>query len=323
MNLSRAQQVLWLVAVLTTVISAPTIHLVLADQQSPITNTQDIQLFVGDWLLVTSNQNSIQRIFLQGNLTAAIYTQPAQYPTNEFILTTSDAGTYNLKVLFDLQTNYIVNLYVQSNQSTITYNTASFRLPGGQPSPNPNPYALISNRLTTTNSTSYYLSSGPSELDVEVTFVSRPYTGFTPLSSESPSSFIEWVGNFGQAFPPWVKLLYLVLGIQFFAVGGLWIRRESSRKESTGQQLDAGNKVFLWFDVAYRFLLTSFLVIIVIMGGELLILFLLRFMFLVSLDLLSLWDLFVVGFAACILVMAYLIRFTLEKGFDLKPLEEE
>jgi hypothetical protein len=38
---------------------------------------------------------------------------------------------------------------------------------------------------------------------------------------------------------------------------------------------------------------------------------------------LSLWDLFVVGFAAGIVVMTYLIRFALERGFDLKPLEDE
>jgi len=201
--------------------------------------------------------------------------------------------------------------------------TLSYRMSGGQPSPDPNwSYILTSNQSVTTNSTSYYLSSGPSELDVRATFVPLN-AAFTPSSTESASSFIGWIGNFGQAFPLWVKLLYLALAIQFFAVGGLWIRRESSRKESTGQYLDAGNKVFLWMDVTCKFLLTAFLAIIVIMGGELLVLFILRFMFLVSLDLLSLWDLFVVGFAAGILVMAYLIRFTLEKGFDLKPLEEE
>jgi len=76
-------------------------------------------------------------------------------------------------------------------------------------------------------------------------------------------------------------------------------------------------------DIACKFLLTSFVAIIAIMGGELLILFILRFMFLVSLDLFSLWDLFVVVFAAGILVIAYLIRFALEKGFDLKPWDEE
>ena len=318
---SRARQVLWLAVAIIIILSPPTVYLLLADQQSPITNSQDVQLLVGDQLVVTSDQNSIQRVFLQGNLTTANYSQPAQYPTNEFALTTSDAGTYDLKVLFDLQTSYIVNVYVQSNQSTITYSTANHHLSGAQPSRNPN--SLISNQLGT-NSTSYYLSGGPSELDVDVTFISRRYAGSTPLSYESAStSFIEWMGNYGQAFPTWVKLLYLVLGIQFFAVGGLWIRRESSKKESTGQYLDAGNKVFLWMDVTCKFLLTAFLAIITIMGGELLVLFILRFMFLVSLNLLSLWDLFVVGFAAGILVMAYLIRFTLEKGFDLKPLEEE
>jgi len=47
------------------------------------------------------------------------------------------------------------------------------------------------------------------------------------------------------------------------------------------------------------------------------------FMFLVSLDLFSLSGLFVVGLAAVILAMTYSIRFALEKGFDLKPLEED
>ena len=131
------------------------------------------------------------------------------------------------------------------------------------------------------------------------------------------------MGKFGEAFPFWVKALYLVLGIQFFAVGGLWIRRQTAKKEEEPQPLDSGDKAFLWIDVTYKFLLVSFLAIILIMGGELLGLFILRFMFLVSLDLLSLWDLFVVGFAGGILVIVYLARFTLGRVFDLKPIEEE
>jgi hypothetical protein len=59
------------------------------------------------------------------------------------------------------------------------------------------------------------------------------------------------------------------------------------------------------------------------MGGEVLVLFILRFMFLASLNLLSLWDLFVVGFAAGAVVIAYLARFLLEKGFDLRPTEDD
>jgi hypothetical protein len=46
-------------------------------------------------------------------------------------------------------------------------------------------------------------------------------------------------------------------------------------------------------------------------------------MFLFSVHWLSLWDIFVVGFGGGIVVIAFLIRFVLEKGLDLKPLEEE
>jgi hypothetical protein len=87
--------------------------------------------------------------------------------------------------------------------------------------------------------------------------------------------------------------------------------------------LDSGDKAYLWLDIIYKFLLASFVAIVAIMGGELILLFVLRFMFLVSLDLLSLWDLFVVGFAAGAIIIVYLIRFTLEKAFDLKPVESE
>jgi len=335
MTLSRAQQVLWLFAALAIILSASGYYLVVADQQSLITNAQEIQLYVGDYLIVTSNQNSIQRVFLQGNLTAANYTQLAQYPTNAFRLTSSEPGTYVLKILFDLQMSYLVKLYVLSNQSAVNYISSGYQLSGGQPKPNPNPnpnpnhpnpnpYLLASNQSLATNSTSYYLSGGPSELDVSATFLPHSYTAFAPASAESASaSLVEWIESYGQAFPLWVKLVYFVLGIQFFAVGGLWIRRESSRKESTEQQLDAGNKVFLWLDIACKFLLASFLAIMLIMGGELLVLFILRFMFLVSVDWLSLWDIFVVVFAVGILAIACLIRFVLEKGLDLKPLEEE
>jgi len=330
MTLSRAQQVLRLFAAAAIILSVTGFHLVLADQQSLITNSRDIQLYAGGSLIIASNQNSIQRIFLQGNLTAANYTQPAQYPTNAFTLTSSEPGAYDLKILFDLQTSYLVRLYVLSNQSATTYSSSGYPLSGGQPKPSPSPnsnpnlYLLASNQSLTTNSTSYYLSGGPSELDVSATFLPRSYTAFAPVSAESASaSLVAWVGSYGQAFPLWVKLVYLVLGIQYFAVGGLWIRRESSRKESSEQQLDTGNKVFLWLDIACKFLLASFFVVLVIMGGELLVLFILRVMFLVSVDWLSLWNLFVVGFAAGILVIAFLIRFVLEKGFDLKPMEEE
>ncbi len=149
------------------------------------------------------------------------------------------------------------------------------------------------------NSTSYYVSGGTLELDVSAYFNPRPIdiAAVAPLISPW-DSLVDWFGSFGQAFPLWVKALYLLLGVQFLAVGGLWIRRETASREGTAQRLDGGDKAYLWLDIVYKFLLASFVAIVAIMGGELILLFVLRFMFLVSINLLSLWDLFVVGFAA-------------------------
>jgi hypothetical protein len=265
----------------------------LADQT--IVDSQDVQVNVGDELLVGSDHASIQRVFVVGNLSSASLSKQETYPTGAFTMTAFAPGSYYIRVLFNYTSAYSVNVMVESAQTTVRNNTST-----------------------------YYLSGGSFELDLNATFVTRQSPPTVVVSSESPwDSFVGWMGNFSEAFPLWVKLLYLGLGLQFFVVGGLWIKRESSRKEGAGQHLDSGNKAYLLLDITYKFLLVSFVSILVIMGGELLILFILRFMFLVSINLLSLWDLFVVGFAAGIVVMTYLIRFALERGFDLKPLEDE
>ncbi|HUK49744.1 MAG TPA: hypothetical protein VLV18_01815 [Terriglobales bacterium] len=270
-------------------------HLAHADQNQPIIRSQAAQLDVGDYLVVQSDHFSIQQVVVQGNLSVANMTQHTQYPTNNFQITAGAPGYYQITILLNQATSYNVNVFVKTS------------LPG-----------------TTDNSTTYYMSGGQLELDLVANFNPRPSLQAAPISPISPfDSFTGWVGSFSQAFPGWVKLLYLILGIQFFTVGGLWIRRETKRKESTAQRLDRGDRAYLWFDVAYKFLLTSFIAIVAIMGGELVLLFVLRFMFLVSIDLLSLWDLFVVGFAAGAVIITYMIRFALERGFDLKPVGDE
>lgn len=246
-------------------------------------------------MAVQSDRSSIQQVFAEGNFSAANLTKPTHYPGNDFEIQASNPGRYELRVIFDYPSDYQVNLLTKSSGAS-----------------------------SSNNNTTYYLSGGAFELDVNATFSARPSeipSIVTPPISPW-SSFVGWVGRFGQAFPSWVKVLYMVLGLQFFGVGGLWIRRETKRKEETAQKLDLGDRVFLWLDVAYKFLAVSFVAIIAIMGGELLLLFVLRFMFLASLDLLSLWDLFVVGFAAGAIVIVYVIRSTLEKAFDLKPVED-
>jgi hypothetical protein len=260
-----------------------------------VIRSQSIQLTVGDSLIVTSNEASIERVLVEGNLSYANIKKPAGYPSDNFAISARNPSSYSLELSFNYSSDYQVKLFVQAaNQSTVN------------------------------NNSTYYLSSGPFELDIKAIFGPRANSSALLVSSASPwQGFVNWLEKFGQAFPTWVKLVYVAFGLQFFAVGGLWIRRETAKRENGTQHLDAGNKAFLWFDVAYKFLLVSFLAIVAVMGGEVLVLFILRFMFLASLNLLSLWDLFVVGFAAGAVVIAYLARFLLEKGFDLRPTEDD
>ncbi|MGA2460672.1 MAG: hypothetical protein ABSF82_04565 [Candidatus Bathyarchaeia archaeon] len=253
-----------------------------------------MQLTIRQSLVVQSDHTAIQKLFLTGNLTYMNLTKPQQYPANGFEVSATEPSSYEIRVLFDSPGDYTVNLFVKNKDSGLTR-----------------------------NATTYYLSSGPFELDINATFNPHPNDTIPVVASEPPfQNFAKWVGKFGEAFPLWVKLLYFGMGVQFFAVGGLWIRRETSRKESTDQRVDRGDQAYMWVDTAYKFLLASFAAIVAIMGGELLILFILRFMFLASFDFLSLWDLFVIGFALGVIVIMYLIRFTMEKAFDMKPMED-
>lgn len=282
----------WVAAILLVCIVFAGLRTATADQI--LTRTENVQLGTGDALLVQSDRASIQQVFVQGNLTATNMTRPASYPASSYQIQASSPGSFELRLIFDYASPYQVSLLTKSSDAS-----------------------------SSGNSTTYYLSGGSFELDVNAVFNAHPTTPAITLPSVSPwDSFLQWIGKFGEAFPLWVKGLYLALGLQFFVVGGLWVARESKRKEKAGQRLDRGDKAYLWVDIVYKFLLVSFAAIVAIMGGELLLLFVLRFMFLVSLDLLSLWDLFVIGFAAGAIIMVYLIRFTLEKAFDLKPVED-
>jgi len=288
--LARSLAILLIILLPLALASAKTAR---ADQT--LVRSEALELYVGDSVVIHSNRLSIQQVFLEGNLSAALVERPSQYPTNDFELNSSAPGTYVLRIIFNQSADYTVDLSVKhSGTSAIE------------------------------NSTSYYVSSGSFELDVTAYFNPSQAQAIAQASSTSAwDDFSNWMGSFGRAFPLWVKALYLILGVQFMMVGGLWIRRESSRKEGGTQPLDRGEKAFLWLDVLYKFLVVAFVAIVAIMGGELILLFVLRFMFLVSLDLLSLWDLFVVGFALGAVIIVYLVRFILENGFDLKPFEAE
>jgi len=302
-------QVLLLVLTFTMILLIPAAKAVFADQQN-ITNIQGIGLYVGDAIVIKSDQQSIERVFLQGNLSAANY-GPAQYPTDQFAFTSLSPGSFLLRLFFNYSSGYKVDLET-SNQTTMT-NVSGRIMPGVTPFPQLN---------QPSNSTTYYFSGGPSELDVNAIFTPRPYSTSEVFASPSVG-LIGWSGSFGEAFPLWVKLLYLILGVQFFIVGGLWIRRETEKRQSSSRRFDLGDKIYLWVDIAYKFLLVSFAALGIIMGGEVLIIFILRYMFLITVTPLSLWNLFSLGFALGAAVIAYLIRVGFERGFDLKPMDDE
>jgi len=262
--------------------------------QTPI-RSETIQLNVGDSLVLQSNRLSIQQIFIEGNLSAAIVEKPTRYPTDYLQLNSTVPSLYQLQVIFNQASDYNVDIFIRQNGTNAIE-----------------------------NSTAFYVSGGSFELDLNAYFNPNPTKAVLQIPSTTAwDGFANWVSSFGQAFPLWVKAIYLILGMQFLIVGGLWIRRESAKKEAATQQMDVWDKAYLWLDVAYKFVLASFVAIVAIMGGELILLFVLRFMFLASISLLSLWDLFVVGFAAGAVVITYLIRLTLGKAFDLKPLEDD
>jgi hypothetical protein len=290
---NEVQIIPWVAVVLLLSLALAGFQTVSGDQI--LTRTLSVQLGTGDSLVVQSDRASIQQVFVQGNFSATNMTRLAHYPTGDYEIQAFNPGSFELRFIFDYPSEYQVNLLTRSSSS---------RLPA--------------------NNTTYYLSGGSFELDVNAVFNAKPNTSPITTPYLSPwDSFLQWIGKFGEAFPFWVKGLYLALGFQFFGVGGLWITRESKRKEAAGQPLDLGDKAYLWLDVVYKFLVVSFAAIIAIMVGELLLLFVLRFMFLAQLNLLSLWDLFVVGFAGGAIIIVYLARFSLEKAFDLKPVEDE
>jgi len=284
-----------LLLILIFILPMVTAEIQVARADQPIVRAETFQLNVGDSISVHSNLPDIQQVFLEGNLTAASVAVPSQYPTDNLLLNASAAGTYDLRIIFNQSSAYYIYVLVRQG---------------------------VTNMVE--NSTSYYVSGGSFELDLTAYFSSNSTQPIALADTISPwGSFTDWMGSFSQAFPDWVKALYLLLAVQFFVVGGIWIRRESARKEGTTQQLDAGERAYLWLDILYKLFLTAFVAIVAIMGGELVLLFVLRFMFLASITLLSLWDLFVVGFALGAVILAYLLRFVLEKGFDLKPFESE
>lgn len=131
--------------------------------------------------------------------------------------------------------------------------------------------------------------------------------------------------TFRRRLSPLGQASVLVAWSAVCSSGLQWIRFENCAREddSAVWRFDRGNLVYLWSEIFWKFLLTAFLVIAAAMGGHLILVSVLRFMFLAQVNILSFWDLFVLGFAAGIAAIAYVFKLCLEKSFDLKPLLQD
>jgi hypothetical protein len=280
----------FILLILATVMTTGLAHA----ETSPIERSTSIDLCTDDWLSVSSNRESLQSVEITGNLTAIQLPSGSHYPANGFNMTSHTQGRYSVTLTFNFPTEYKV--------------------------------AIVADQRNATRKeiASYYFSSGQLILTIDLNF-SAPEPIVAGAHSTGWNDFASWTTRFGAAFPFWVKLLYAVPGIQFVAVGYKWIRFENDarRDKSSMVRFDRGNLLYLSSEVLYKLLLTAFLVIAAAMSGQFILLLILKFMFLAQVDMLNLWDLYVLGFTAGIAVIAYCFKLLLQKSFDLNPLFED
>jgi hypothetical protein len=280
----------WLLAALALVILASIMSSVYAAAPSP---QENVNLYAGNKLTISSTQQSIKSVVVRGNLTAATVSNRT-YPAKNFTLTTNSTQIYTLNIWLSYPS---------------TYTTA----------------IIISDPVAGSNTqyTSYYVSAGDLNLTIFAVFQPAPSNGGgVPLSW---SSFFGWFSQFGSAFPLWIKALYTILGAQFAFVGYRWIKFEDDKRRVEGHlpPLDRGNRIYLWIDVVFRTLLAGFIISLALMLGETVIITVAQYLFFVTLNLFPLVDLFSLFFVAVLGLIIYLAREGLDRFLDLKPMMED
>jgi hypothetical protein len=280
----------WLPAAVALIILASITSSVYAAAPS---SQENVNLYAGNKLIISSSQQAIKSVIVRGNLTAATVSN-VSYPARNFTLTTNSTQLYTLNIWLSYPS---------------TYTTA----------------IMINDPRAGSNSqyTSYYVSAGDLNLTIFAAFQPAPSNGEgVPLSW---SSFFGWFSQFGNAFPIWIKILYTILGAQFAFVGYRWIRFEDEKRRIEGHlpPLDRGNRVYMWIDVAFRTLLSGFIISLALMLGETVIITVAQYLFFVTLNLFPLVDLFSLFFVAVLGLTIYLAREGLDKFLDLKPMMED
>ena len=280
----------WILLALALVLTASILSPGYAAAPSP---QENVSLYAGNRLIISSTQQAIRSVVVRGNLSATIVSN-VTYPAKNFTLTTNSTQLYTLNIWLSYPSTYT---------TAITINDPVSR----------------SNSLYT----SYYVSAGDMNLTIFADFQPAPSNGGgVPLSW---SSFFGWFSQFGNAFPLWIKILYTILGAQFAFVGYRWIKFEDEKRRIEGHlpPLDHGNRIYLWIDVAFRTLLAGFIISLALMLGETVIISVAQYLFFVTLNLFPLVDLFSLFFVAVLGLIIYLAREGLDKFLDLKPMMED
>jgi len=281
---------LWLRIAFAALLAALAISNIVLVSADPANSIQ-VAIRPRDILLISSTRSAIQSVYIHGNLSQIVFDSPKAYPTSEISLTANAQANIDLTIVFENIEDYGVAIVVETESGNVRH---------------------IDN---------FYLSNGSFTLDIAVSVVPSQMKT-SEVHVLSAEDFSNWFVQFGQAFPLWTKLLYLVLGIQFLFVGYERIAFDSQRRRDRKlRPLDSGNRIYVSIDVIYKFLLTCLALTALLMVGQAAVLAILRLMFLANINMPSIWNLFVLVFLAVITVFAYLLRAVLHHKFDLDPPE--
>ncbi len=251
--------------------------------------TTHIAMRKGETLTVSCTSLAIESVYVHGNLSQIELDFPKTYPTSEISFKAMNLGNLDLTITFQHSGDYRISVSILDTLGGLR------------------------------DVDNYYLSNGSFTVKIMVSIAASP-AKVAQLQRFSHQDFSNWMARFGEAFPLWTKLLYMFLGFQFLFVGYERITFDDKiRQERRLRPLDRGNKIYISVDVLCRFLLTCLAITAALMVGQVILLTILRYFLLVTIELPSIWNLFVLAFGAAVTILVYLLRTVLRHKFEFAP----
>jgi hypothetical protein len=251
--------------------------------------TTHIAMRKGETLTVSCASLAIESVYVHGNLSQIELDFPKTYPTSEISFKAMNLGNLDLTITFQHSGDYRISVSILDTLGGLR------------------------------DVDNYYLSNGSFTVKIMVSIAASP-AKVAQLQRFSHQDFSNWMARFGEAFPLWTKLLYMFLGFQFLFVGYERITFDDKiRQERRLRPLDRGNKIYISVDVLCRFLLTCLAITAALMVGQVILLMILSYFLLVTIELPSIWNLFVLAFGAAVTILVYLLRTVLRHKFEFAP----